>query len=158
MASFNKITLIGNLGRDPELRNVNAEMRVAEFSIAVTERSRVNGQMQEKTEWFRVSFWNQKADVVMNYLRKGSPVYVEGRLSVRTYVDKDGKDRYSLEVQGSELTLIGSRENSEGGGSAAAAPSSYGTSSAAAAPMAAAPVAPPPAPMASSAADDDLPF
>ncbi|SFC62703.1 single-strand DNA-binding protein [Flexibacter flexilis DSM 6793] len=156
MASFNKITLIGNLGRDPELRNVNAEMRVAEFSIAVTERSRVNGQMQEKTEWFRVSFWNQKADVVMNYLRKGSPVYVEGRLSVRSYVDKDGKDRYSLEVQGSELTLIGGRENSEGG--SAAAPSSYGASSAAAAPMAAAPVAPPPAPMASSAADDDLPF
>lgn len=154
MASFNKITLIGNLGRDPELRNVSADMRVAEFSIAVTERFKSNGQMQEKTEWFRVSFWNQKADVVMNYLRKGSPVYVEGRLSVRTYVDKEGKDRYSLEVQGTELTLIGGRDQNQEGGSAPT--TSY--NNAPATPMAAAPMAAPPAPMASSAADDDLPF
>ncbi len=144
MASYNKITLIGNLGRDPELRNISADRKVAEFSIAVTEKYTAGGQQQEKTEWFKISFWNQKADVVMNYLKKGSPVYVEGRLSVRTYVDKEGKDRYSLEVTGSELTLIDSRprEGSENAGTAYERPAA--TSQV--------------APSVGSTPEDDLPF
>lgn len=118
MASYNKITLIGNLGRDPEVRSISSERKVADFSVAVTDAyTDRNGQRQEKTEWFRVSFWNQKADVVEKYLKKGNPVYVEGRLSVRTYTDKEGKERYSLEVLGQELTLLGSRPNEGEGGS-----------------------------------------
>ena len=123
MASYNKITIIGNLGRDPEVRSISADRKVADFSVAVTDAyTDKTGQRQEKTEWFRVSFWNQKADVVEKYLKKGNPVYVEGRLSVRTYTDKDGKERYSLEVQGTELTLLGGRQDNEGG-------NNYGSSS-----------------------------
>jgi single-strand DNA-binding protein len=118
MASYNKITIIGNLGRDPEIRNISADRKVADFSIAVTDAyTDKNGQRQEKTEWFRVSFWNQKADVVERFLKKGNQVHVEGKLSVRTYTDKEGKERYSLEVLGQDLTLLGSRQNdTEGGG------------------------------------------
>jgi single-strand DNA-binding protein len=112
MASYNKITIIGNLGRDPEIRNISADKKVADFSIAVTDAyTDKNGQRQEKTEWFRVSFWNQKADVVERFLKKGNQVHVEGRLSVRTYTDKEGKERYSLEVLGQDLTLLGSKQS-----------------------------------------------
>jgi single-strand DNA-binding protein len=118
MASYNKITIIGNLGRDPEIRSISADRKVADFSIAVTDSyTDKSGQRQEKTEWFRVSFWNQKADVVERFLKKGNQVHVEGKLSVRTYTDKEGKERYSLEVLGQDLTLLGSKQNdAEGGG------------------------------------------
>lgn len=155
MASYNKITIIGNLGRDPEVRSISADRKVADFSVAVTDAyTDKSGQRQEKTEWFRVSFWNQKADVVEKYLKKGSQVYVEGRLSVRTYTDKDGKDRYSLEVLGQDLTLLGSRPSDENT-SNNYSPSSGQHTNAYNAPskqMA------PPLPASDDAGGDDLPF
>ncbi len=119
MASYNKITLIGNVGRDPEIRNISADRKVADISIAVNESYKdANGQQQDKTEWFRVSFWNQKADVIEKYVRKGQPIFVEGRLRVRTYTDKEGKERYSLEVQAQDFTLLGNRQDGENQGGA----------------------------------------
>lgn len=156
MASFNKITLIGNLGRDPELRVINNDLKVAEFSIATTERFTANGQQQEKTEWFRVSFWNKQAELVMNYLKKGNPVFVEGTLSVRTYVDKDGKDRYSLEVRGSTIQLLGSKDSNN---QAQESGSSYTSQPATAAPATSEKVPSQPVPPAVQTSDvDDLPF
>jgi single-strand DNA-binding protein len=112
MASYNKITLIGNVGKDPDIRSISADKKVAEISIAINDSYRdANGQQQEKTEWFRVSFWNQKADVIEKFVRKGQQIYVEGRLRVRAYTDKEGKDRYSLEVIAQEFTLLGGRQN-----------------------------------------------
>lgn len=153
MASYNKITLIGNVGRDPEIKQISADRKVADFSIAVsdayTDRS---GVKQEKTEWFKVNFWNQKADIIEKYVRKGTQIFVEGKLSVRTYVDKDGKDRYSLEVLGSDFTLLGSRDGGqpEGGNSGG-----YQASQPAAQNITKTPdMALPPA----GAGDDDLPF
>lgn len=118
MASYNKITLIGNVGRDPEIRSISADKKVADISIAVNDSfTDTNGQRQDKTEWFRVSFWNQKAEVIEKYVRKGQPIYVEGRLRVRTYTDKEGKERYSLEVIAQEFTLLGNRQNEGDSGS-----------------------------------------
>ena len=154
MASYNKITIIGNLGRDPEVRSISADRKVADFSVAVTDAyTDKSGQRQEKTEWFRVSFWNQKADVVEKYLKKGNPVYVEGRLSVRNYTDKDGKERYSLEVQGTELTLLGGRPSDEGG-------NNYGSSSSQASNTFASSTrqATPPLQTSDDSGGDDLPF
>ncbi len=111
MASYNKITLIGNVGKDPEIRSISADKKVADISIAVNDSYRdAKGQQQEKTEWFRISFWNQKAEVIEKYVRKGQQIYVEGRLRVRTYTDKEGKERYSLEVVAQDFTLLGSRQ------------------------------------------------
>lgn len=115
MASYNKIILIGHLGSDPQVRTISADKKVADFSLAVSESyTDKNGEKQEKTEWYRVSFWNQKADVAEKYLKKGNQVYVEGRLSVRTYTDKESKERYSLEVTGTELVLAGAKAAGNG--------------------------------------------
>ncbi|HAI75111.1 MAG TPA: single-stranded DNA-binding protein [Microscillaceae bacterium] len=113
MASFNKITLIGHLGNDPDVREVNGK-KVANFSLATTEK---RGNGEEKTEWFRVAFWERTAEIVEKYLKKGSQVFVEGRLSTREYTDKEGKSRTSLEVLGQSLTLLGSASGGSGGGS-----------------------------------------
>jgi single-strand DNA-binding protein len=128
MASYNKITLIGNVGKDPEIRSISADKKVADISIAVNDSYRdANGQQQEKTEWFRVSFWNQKAEVIEKYVRKGQQIYVEGRLRVRTYTDKEGKERYSLEVIAQDFTLLGSRQGE--GEMSGAGNSGYGNTS-----------------------------
>ena len=114
MASFNKITLIGNVGRDPEVRQLSPDRKVVNFTIAVNEAyTDRSGVRHEKTEWFRVEFWNQRADVIEKYVRKGTQIFVEGRLSVRTYTDKEGKERYSLDVLGSDFTLLGGRNDNE---------------------------------------------
>lgn len=108
MASYNKIILIGNLGRDPEVREYQGR-KVANFSIAVNERyTKSDGTLIERTEWFRVSFWGNTAEIAEKYLQKGSQVFVEGRLSTREYQDKDGITRTALEVSGQSLTLLGS--------------------------------------------------
>ena len=112
MASYNKITLVGNVGNDPQLKIVGDNRKVTELSLAINEKGR-NGQ-PDKTEWYKVSLWDAKADIAANYVRKGNPVYVEGKLSVRTYTDKDGKDRYALEVLANEIVLLGSKDDSQG--------------------------------------------
>jgi single-strand DNA-binding protein len=112
MASYNRITLVGNVGRDPEIRTVG-NGKVVDFSIAVNEPAR--GQNPEKTEWYRVSFWDRKAETIAQYVRKGTQIMVEGRLSVRTYLDNTQRERYSLEVAGLDFVLLGSRQGGEEG-------------------------------------------
>jgi len=116
MASFNKITLIGYVAKDPDIRSISADKKVAEVSIPIndnyTDRS---GQQIERTAWYRVSFWNQKAEVVEKYVKKGTQLHIEGRLTVRNYTDKEGKERYSLDVLASDFTLLGGRTDGENG-------------------------------------------
>jgi len=112
MASFNKIILVGHLGRDPELRYTPSGTAVCDFSIATSERRRGRdggGEGDEVTTWFRVSMWGRQAEVAKEYLQKGRQVYVEGRLSQREWTDRDGNKRTSLEVHGSDIQFLGSR-------------------------------------------------
>jgi single-strand DNA-binding protein len=149
MASFNKITLIGNVGRDPEVRVIGDNRKVASFSVATNKKyTDSQGNTVDKTEWFRVSFWNKLADITENYVKQGSLVYIEGELSTKEYTDKDGKNRVTLEVLGQTLNLLSSKN--EGGGQATAAPA-Y---SAALKPQQPAPVPPD----LSGSDVDDLPF
>lgn len=101
--SFNKILIYGSLGRDPELRYTPKGTPVCNFSMATSEGK---GD-KEKTTWFRVTFFNKQAEVASQYLQKGKPVYIEGRLSLDAYTDRDGKERTTLEVLGTELKLMG---------------------------------------------------
>lgn len=111
MASYNKITLVGHVGRDPELKQT-PNAKVVDFSIAVNEPAR--GQQPEKTEWYRVSFWDRRAETIAQYVRKGTQILVEGRLSVRTYLDPNTqRDRYSLEVTGSDFVLLGTKQDGQ---------------------------------------------
>ena len=110
--SFNKITLVGNLGRDPELRYTPQGTPVCTFSLATNERRKDrNGEMQDQTTWFRVTLWNRQAETASQYLQKGRPVYIEGRLRVEEYTDRDGKQRYSLEVTATDMQFIGGRQD-----------------------------------------------
>jgi len=112
MASFNKITIVGYLGKDPELRYTPQGVPVCDFSVATTERRKdKSGEFQDLTTWFRVTFWRNQAELANQYLAKGRQVYVEGRLSQREYQDRDGNTRYSLEVQGTDLRFLGSRSD-----------------------------------------------
>lgn len=108
--SFNKITIIGNLGRDPELRYTPQGDPVCNFSVAVNEKKRDKaGELQDVTTWFRVTLWRKMAETASKYLTKGSPVYIEGRLHVEEWIDREGKNRYTLEVTASDMHLIGNR-------------------------------------------------
>lgn len=117
--SLNKVTLIGNLGADPEVRSTSGGNRVATFSLA-TSRSwnAASGEKQEKTEWHRCVVWNSKAstlaDIVERYLKKGDKVYVEGRIEYRTWEDREGKTRYTTEINGRELLMLSGRGGSSG--------------------------------------------
>jgi len=120
--SLNKVTLIGNLGSDPEVRSTTGGNRVATFSLA-TSRSwnDASGAKQEKTEWHRCVVWNSKAstlaDIVERYVKKGDKLYVEGRIEYRQWQDKDGQTKYSTEINVRELIMLGSpRGNGDGSG------------------------------------------
>ena len=115
MASFNKIHLVGYLGRDPELRYTPDGTPVCNFSVATTERRKdKSGEFQDQTTWFRVSLFGRQAEVASQYLSKGRQVYVEGTLTQREYTDRDGNTRTSLDVRGSEIHFIGSRGDESG--------------------------------------------
>ena len=106
--SFNKIILVGNLGRDPELRYTPQGDAVCSFSMATNERRKdKSGEMQDQTTWFRVTLWGKKEEAASQYLVKGRSVYIEGRLRVEEWTDKDGNPRHSLEVNGTEMQFIG---------------------------------------------------
>jgi single-strand DNA-binding protein len=112
--SFNKIILVGNLGRDPELRYTAQGTPVCSFSMATNERRKdKNGEMQDQTTWFRITLWNRLAETASQYLQKGKQVYIEGRLRVEEYIDRDGKPRHSLEVFATDMHFIGSRGGDE---------------------------------------------
>ena len=108
--SFNKIILVGNLGRDPELRYTPQGTPVCSFTVATNEKRKDRaGEMQDVTTWFRVTLWGRQAETASQYLTKGRPVYIEGRLRLEEYTDKDGNKRQSLEVNASDLHFIGGR-------------------------------------------------
>ena len=118
MASVNKVIVLGNLGRDPELRYTPSGSAVCNVSIATTRnwKSKDSGERQEETEWHRVVFYDRLAEIAGEYLKKGRPVYVEGRLKTRKWADKDGKDQYTTEVIAEQMQLLGGREDGGGGG------------------------------------------
>lgn len=112
--SFNKIILVGNLGRDPELRYTPQGSAVCNLSVATSEKRRdKSGEMQEVTTWFRVTLWEKKAEAAAKYLTKGSSVYVEGRVRVEEWTDKDGKNRYTLEVSGTDMQFLGGNRSGD---------------------------------------------
>ncbi|MDD2925284.1 single-stranded DNA-binding protein [Rhodoferax sp.] len=163
MASVNKVILLGNLGRDPEVRYLPSGDPVANVTIATSSRYKgKTGEMVEETEWHRVTFFGRLAEIASQYLKKGRPVYVEGRIKTRKYTDKDGQEKYATDIIASEMQLLGGREgmgepsgDDEGGGYSRPAP--------AARPSAPAPrPAPAPAPTRPASGfddmDDDIPF
>jgi len=120
MASVNKVILIGNLGRDPETRYSADGAAITNIRIATTDswKDKATGERKEQTEWHTVVFFGRLAEIAGEYLRKGRPVYVEGRLRTRKWQDKEGQDRYTTEVVADNMQLLGSREGA-GGASAA---------------------------------------
>ncbi len=110
MASVNKVIIIGNLGRDPEMRYLPSGDAVANLRIATTDKFKDrNGDMQEQTEWHSVAFFGKTAEICGQYLKKGSQVYVEGSLRTRKWQDKDGNDRYTTEIRGDRMQMLGGR-------------------------------------------------
>ncbi len=111
MASVNKVILVGNLGRDPEVRSNPEGFNVANVSIATTFswRDKNTGERRDETEWHRVVFYNRQAEVVGQYLRKGSQIYVEGRLRTRKYTGQDGIERYTTEIVADTMQMLGGR-------------------------------------------------
>jgi single-strand DNA-binding protein len=110
MASVNKVILIGNVGRDPETRYLADGAAITNISIATTETWKdKQGEKQEKTEWHRVAFFGKLAEIAGEYLKKGAQVYVEGSLTTRKWQDKDGADKYTTEIRGSVMQMLGSR-------------------------------------------------
>ena len=168
MASVNKVIIVGNLGKDPELRTFPSGDQVANVTIATTDKwkDKQSGEMKEATEWHRVVFNGRLAEIVGQYLRKGSQVYVEGSLRTRKWTDKDGVEKYSTEIRADQMQMLGSRQGmggpggDDGGGSGYDAPPSR---SAAPAPRPmAAPARPALAPSKTASGfddmDDDIPF
>lgn len=114
--SFNKVIVVGNLGRDPELRYTPQGVAVCSFSMATNEKRRdKSGEMQDITTWFKITLWREKAETAAKYLTKGSPVYIEGRLRIEEWTDRDNNNRYTLDVQATDMQFIGSRTDSVGG-------------------------------------------
>ncbi|HRH45609.1 MAG TPA: single-stranded DNA-binding protein [Pyrinomonadaceae bacterium] len=116
--SFNKITIVGNLGKDPELRYTPQGNAVCNFSVATNEKRRdKTGELQDATTWFRITLWGKQAENASKYLTKGSPIYIEGRLRVEQWSDRDGKERFTLDVNATDMQFIGSGNNRSEGGS-----------------------------------------
>jgi single-strand DNA-binding protein len=165
MASVNKVILVGNCGRDPEIRYLPSGQAVANVSVATSSRrkDKNSGEMIEDTQWHRVTFYDRLAEIAGEYVKKGRPIYVEGRLKYGKYTDQAGVEKNTVDIVATELQLLGGREGmggSEDGGSGG------GYSRPAAAPRASAPAARPAPPAAAPARqssgfddmDDDIPF
>ncbi|MGH0028646.1 MAG: single-stranded DNA-binding protein [Myxococcota bacterium] len=117
MASVNKVILVGNLGRDPELRYTQSGQAVANFTLATTERfSNRDGDRQERTEWHRIVAWGRTAELCAQYLAKGRSVYIEGRLQTREWEDKEGQKRRTTEITAQTVQFLGGRGQGGGGG------------------------------------------
>lgn len=166
MASVNKVILVGNCGRDPEMRYLPSGQAVANVSIATSSRrkDKNSGETIEETQWHRVTFYDRLAEIAGEYVKKGRPIYVEGRLKYGKYTGQDGIEKNTVDIIATELQLLGGREGM--GGGAGGGEDEFGGGSApqrrapAPAPRAAAP-RPAPAPKAASGfddMDDDIPF
>jgi single-strand DNA-binding protein len=153
MASVNKVILVGNLGKDPEVRYLPNGDQVTNITVATSEqwKDKQSGEQRESVEWHRVVFFRRLAEIAGQYLKKGSQIYIEGRLRTRKWQDKDGQDRYTTEIHADEMKMLGKREGS--------GPPPMGSSEKPAAPATPTPGAP-----SGSAAggfndfDDDIPF
>jgi single-strand DNA-binding protein len=159
MASVNKVILIGNLGRDPEMRSFPDGGTICNVTLATTRswKDKNSGDKVEETEWHRIVFRDRLAEIAGEYLKKGKQVYIEGRLKTRKYTDKDGVEKYATEVVATDMTMLGSREGmgsgDEGGGGGYSRPAARSS----------APSAPASKPAAKSSTgfddmDDDIPF
>jgi len=165
MASVNKVILVGNLGRDPEVRYTPDGAAICNVPIATTSnwKDKNSGERREETEWHRVVFYNRLAEIAGEYLRKGRSVYVEGRLKTRKWQDKDsGQDRYATEIVADQMQMLGGRDSGGEGGSSSGGGyggTEYGGARQRPAPQRPAP-AQAPAPAAANLADmdDDVPF
>ncbi len=112
MAGINRVILVGNLGKDPEVKSLESGVKLAKFSLATTETFKDrDGNRTEHTEWHNIVFWRGLADIAEKYLRKGSTIYLEGRIRTRTWKDEDGKNRYMTEIQGDNMTMLGGRRD-----------------------------------------------
>jgi len=159
--SVNKVILIGNLGKDPEVRRMTSGEPVVSFSIATSEtwRDKSSGERKEKTEWHRVVVFNKNlAEVAEKYLRKGSKVYIEGSLQTRKWTDKDGAEKYTTEIIAEEMKMLGGREGMGGGADDGGEPSGYGNRQQPASRPAAAAKAAPKSSTGFDNMDDDIPF
>ena len=135
MAGVNKVILIGNLGKDPEITNIGNDVKKAAFSLATSESYKnKDGNKVEQTEWHNIIVWRGLADVAEKYLHKGSKIYLEGKIKYRSYDDKDGNKRYITEITGDTFTMLDGRTQEGNGG------------------------APPPPPEIPAGPEDDLPF
>ena len=118
MAGVNKVILLGNVGQDPEMRYTPAGKAIANFSVATSERYKdKEGNTQERTEWHRVTLFGRQAEIAGEYLRKGSQVYIEGRIQNEKYTDREGVERYATKIIGDRLQLLGRRGDADGGAS-----------------------------------------
>ena len=164
MASVNKIILVGNLGRDPEMRSFPNGDQVANNTIATTDKwkDKATGDMKEATEWHRVVFNGRLAEIAGQYLRKGSQVYIEGSLRTRKWTDKDGAEKSTTEVRADQMQMLGSRQGMGGGDEGGGGGYEPRRAPPAAAPRAPAPMAARPAPSKAASGfddmDDDIPF
>lgn len=173
MASVNKVIVVGNLGRDPEIRYTPNGSAVCNVTVATTRawKNKESGDKSEETEWHRIVFFDKLAEIAGEYLKKGRSVYVEGRLKTRKWTDKDGVEKYTTEIVATDMQMLGSREGMGGGAAAGGdeGPSSgYGESMGSSSSSARAPASRPAAPAASRPAaksstgfdnmDDDIPF
>lgn len=142
MASVNKVILVGNLGRDPETRYAPNGDAICNITVATTDtwKDKQTGERKEQTEWHRVSFYGRLAEVAGQYLRKGSPVYVEGSLRTRKWQDKEGVDRYTTEIRAEQMQMLGTRPAGGDNAPTRQAPST------------------PPQSGGGGSADDDIPF
>ena len=163
MASVNKVIIVGNLGRDPEIRYMPSGDAIANIAVATSYKSKDKntGEQKEVTEWHRISFFGRLAEIVGQYLKKGSSVYVEGRLQTRKYTDKDGVEKYATDIVAETMQMLGGRSGmggdsgmDDGGGYDAPAPRQAPRQ---APPAPAARPAPKPVPNFSDM-DDDIPF
>ena len=113
MASVNKVTIVGNLGKEPELRQTSSGSSICNITVATSRKwkDKTTGDTQQEVEWHRVTFFERLAEIAGQYLKKGSPVYVEGRLKTRKYTDKDGVEKYATEIIATELQLLGGRDD-----------------------------------------------
>jgi single-strand DNA-binding protein len=143
MASVNKAFILGNCGKDPEVRYAPSGMAVCNLSIATSSKrkDKSSGEMIEETQWHRVTFYDKLAEIVGQYVKKGKPIFVEGRIVYRKYTDKDGVEKFSTEIVASEMQLLGGNDGGERPAQA----------------LAQRPAAPKPAPAKASGGFDDFP-
>ena len=161
MASVNKVIIVGNLGKDPEMRSFPNGDQIANVSIATTDRwkDKTSGEMKEATEWHRINFNGRLAEIVGQYLKKGSQVYVEGSLRTRKWTDKDGVEKFTTEIRADQMQMLGSRQGMGGGSDGGDDGSGYSAPRAPAArPAPVAKAAPAKAASGFDDMDDDIPF